>query len=132
MHNIELEPLEKAITQLQAGFDKMRFDPADDLRRDGVIQRFEYTMDLAWKILQRFLKEHFQSDPNKIKSKNDIFRESARLGLVKDAEAWIGHYAARNDTSHDYNQEKADEVFERVKLFLPDVHNLLETLRHVD
>jgi nucleotidyltransferase substrate binding protein (TIGR01987 family) len=131
MPPITLTPLAQAITQLQAGLDRTGPIPGDDLQRDGVIQRFEYTMDLAWKFLYRFLKEHFQVDPITIRSKKDIFREAARLQLIADAERWFGHYEARNETSHDYNQEKADAVFARVTLFLPDVKDLLEALQRV-
>jgi nucleotidyltransferase substrate binding protein (TIGR01987 family) len=128
---ILLTPLEKAIAQLEAGLQTMSTNPTDDLHRDGVIQRFEYTMDLAWKLLQRFLTQHFQVQDAAIRSKKDIFREAARLRLIADAEQWIGHYEARNETSHDYNQDKADAVFERAKMFLPDVQDLLEVLRRV-
>ena len=128
---ILLSPLEKAIAQLEAGLQTIASNPADDLHRDGVIHRFEYTMALAWKLLQRFLREHFQVQEAAIRSKKDIFREAARLELIADAEQWIGHYEARNETSHDYNHEKAEAVFERAKMFLPDAQALLDVLRRV-
>ncbi len=131
MSLILLTPLEKAIAQLETGLQTTATNPADDLHRDGVIQRFEYTMDLAWKLLQRYLREHFQVQDAAIRSKKDIFREAARLQLIDDAERWIGHYEARNETSHDYNHEKAEAVFERAKMFLPDAQALLEVLRRV-
>jgi nucleotidyltransferase substrate binding protein (TIGR01987 family) len=72
-----------------------------------------------------------QVEESAIRSKNDLFREAARLHLIEDAEAWIGHYAARNESSHDYNTEKAEQVYAQAKLFLPDVKKLLETLENV-
>ncbi|MFM7621459.1 MAG: HI0074 family nucleotidyltransferase substrate-binding subunit [Alphaproteobacteria bacterium] len=103
----------------------------DDLYRDGVIQRFEYTMDLSWKLLRRVLFQSFDVQESDLRSKKDIFREAARVSLITDAERWIGHYEARNQTSHDYNQDKADRVFQQAKLFLEDVQDLLGVLRHV-
>ncbi len=126
---LSLEPLEKAIVQLSKGLDVAQNEPANELYRDGVIQRFEYTMDLAWKLIQRYLKIIAQVDESVIRTKKDIFREAARLKIIADAEKWIGHYEARNETSHTYNPETAKTVFERAGLFLPDAKKLLEALR---
>jgi nucleotidyltransferase substrate binding protein (TIGR01987 family) len=126
---LNLSPFEKALKQVEAGLDHMKTNPLDELSRDGVIQRFEYSMDLAWKLLQRYLKVVAQVDEATIRTKKDLFREAARLKLVANAEAWIGHYEARNDASHTYNPETAKLVFERAGMFLPDAKELLESLR---
>ncbi len=126
---LNFEPLEKAISQLSKGLELAEADSKNDLYRDGVIQRFEYTMDLAWKFMQRVLKNIYQIDQTEIPGKKDIFRKAAETGLIADAEAWITHYNARNQTSHDYNSEKADLVYAQATLFLPDVKKLLETLK---
>ena len=129
MSSLELEPLEKAIIQLETGIKYKEGNPSDDLLRDGVIQRFEYTMDLAWKFLQRYLKIDLQVDELVIRSKKDLFREAARLQVLDDAERWIVHYEARNATSHNYNQKIANRVYAQAKLFLPDVKKLMEMLK---
>ena len=131
MKQLRVDALEAAIIQLKKGFLEASKHPNNELMRDGVIQRFEYTMDLAWKLMQRYLKL-IQIDESAIRSKNDIFREAARLKIINNAEAWIGYYAARNETAHDYNNDKAELVYEKAKLFLPDVTLLLETLRDID
>ncbi|MHB8370665.1 MAG: nucleotidyltransferase substrate binding protein [Leptospirales bacterium] len=131
MEILNLEPLEKAIDQLKSGIRQSSDNPHSEIIRDGVIQRFEYTMDLSWKLLQRYLKHIAQIDESAIRTKNDLFREAARLRIVSSAEAWIGHYEARNETSHTYDSETAQRVFERAKLFLLDAISLLETLKHV-
>ncbi|OGV26221.1 MAG: nucleotidyltransferase [Legionellales bacterium RIFCSPHIGHO2_12_FULL_37_14] len=131
MESLRVDALEAAILQLKTGFMEASKHPNNDLMRDGVIQRFEYTMDLAWKLMHRYLKL-LQIDETTIRSKNDIFREAARLKIINNAEAWIGYYAARNETAHDYNKNKATLVYEKAKLFLPDVTLLLEVLRNVD
>ncbi len=131
MEKLNLESLENALKQLETGIAKTQQNPDDDLRRDGVIQRFEYSMDLSWKVIQRYLKIIAQVNEADIRTKNDLFREAARLKLITDAGAWIGHYEARNETSHVYNRDSAIAVFERAKLFLPDAKALLESLHHV-
>ncbi|MHB8368787.1 MAG: TMEM175 family protein [Leptospirales bacterium] len=50
-------------------------------------QQFEYTMDLSWKLLQRYLKHIAQVDEGAIRTKNDLFREAARLRIIASAAA---------------------------------------------
>ncbi len=131
MSNINLDPLELAIIQLELGIKRVEQNINDELLRDGVIQRFEYTIDLSWKFLQRYLKSELQVEESVIRSKKDIFREAFRLKLIDNAERWIAHYEARNSTSHEYNQEVAKAVYCQLLLFLPDAKKLLEILKHV-
>ena len=130
MTSLNLEPLEKAIAQLHVGIAQSKGDPDNDLLRDGVIQRFEYTMDLSWKLIQRYLKHIAQVEESAIRTKKDLFREAGRLGLISNVEAWFGYYEARNETSHTYDPQIAQSVFEQAELFLPDAISLLEALKH--
>lgn len=130
MERLNYDPLEKALKQLEEGLKLAQLEPENELLRDGVIQRFEYSMDLSWKFIQRYLKHVAQVEETSIRSKKDLFREAARLQLVADSGDWIGHYNARNETSHVYNSETAKSVFARAAMFLPDGKALLESLRH--
>ncbi|MHB1756764.1 MAG: nucleotidyltransferase substrate binding protein [Leptospirillum sp.] len=89
MSSLNLEPLEKAIDQLKSGIRQSNDNPHSEIIRDGVIQRFEYTMDLSWKLLQRYLKHIAQIDESAIRTKNDLFREAARLRVFSSAEACL-------------------------------------------
>ena len=131
MEELNLDPLENALRQLEIGLKETQAN-LTELNRDGVIQRFEYCMDLSWKSIQRYLKVIAQIDEAKIRTKKDLFREAARLKFIQDAERWIEHYDARNDTSHGYDQRTAIMIFERVSMFLPDAKALLESLRNVN
>jgi hypothetical protein len=53
---IDLTSLEKALESLKRGVVRSRDDPADEELRDAVIQRFEYTYELSWKMLKRILE----------------------------------------------------------------------------
>ena len=130
MTELNLEPLEKAISQLKSGIEQSRTVSDNDLLRDGVIQRFEYTMDLSWKMIQRYLKHIVQVDESVLRTKKDLFREAARLRLITNVEAWFGYYESRNETSHIYDSRIAESVFAQAELFLPDAIRLLEELKH--
>lgn len=130
MNSLNLESLEKAIEQLKSGIRQCHADPDNELLRDGVIQRFEYTMDLSWKMIQRYLKHIAQVEESAIRTKKDLFREAGRLGLITNVEAWFGYYEARNETSHTYDPQIAESVFKQAELFLPDAMSLLKALKH--
>ena len=130
MNSLNLEPLEKAIEQLRSGIKQSQADPDNELLRDGVIQRFEYTMDLSWKMIQRYLKHIAQVEESAIRTKKDLFREAGRLRLITNVEAWFGYYEARNETSHTYDPPIAESVFKQAEMFLPDATRLLEALKH--
>jgi nucleotidyltransferase substrate binding protein (TIGR01987 family) len=100
--------------------------------RDGCIQRFEVAIDLSWKLMQRVLKEVFGLQQTDIRTKEDLFRESEKNGLIADAEEWIEHYEARNLTSHTYNADTANEVFELVPDLPVLVSDFLERLARVN
>jgi hypothetical protein len=92
MTELILDPLEKALVQLESGILESRTEPDNALLRDGVIQRFEYTMALCRKLIQRFLRHIAQVEDSAIRTRKDLFREGARLGLLENVEAWFGYY----------------------------------------
>lgn len=74
---IQLTTLEKAIESLESIVQK----PIDDIVRDATIQRFEYTYELAWKTLKRYLKsENVVDETVPIKA---LYREAARKVKAK-------------------------------------------------
>ena len=62
-------------------------------------------------------------------SKKDVFRQAAKFRLIDDTEAWLGHYEARNKTSHIYDNAEASRAFERARAFLADAKITLDRLR---
>jgi nucleotidyltransferase substrate binding protein (TIGR01987 family) len=121
-----LTPFQKALESLEA---VLRL-PKDDIVRDATIHRFEYTYELAWKMIKRHLEWAGTSDADSLTRKN-LFREAARIGLIADAEAWFDYHEARNLTSHTYDEVLAEEVYETARRFAPDARRLLEVLnRH--
>lgn len=108
--DINITPLVKAQKTLSEGLAKVH---NDKLYRDGVIQRFEYSFELAWKTLKRILK-YKGLETN---SPRDTFRESARIGLIDDPLAWFQFLDNRNETMLIYHEAIAEKIYAIIPAF---------------
>jgi nucleotidyltransferase substrate binding protein (TIGR01987 family) len=99
----------KAVTKLQAALAK---DPnQDDLYLDGTIQRFEFSYELAWKLVKHYLAyEGIEAN-----SPRSSIREGFQAGLIKNSELWLDMLEKRNMTSHTYNEITAQEIYQHIK-----------------
>ena len=104
-----ITPLLKARDSLKIALDA----PKTDLNRDASIQRFEFTMELAWKTMKRILK--YKSIL--INSPRDTIRESAKEGLIDDPKAWFTFLESRNMTSHVYDEKVAERIYSSLPAF---------------
>jgi len=118
---IDFTSIDKALASLKDALSQ----EMDEYRRDGVIQRFEYTFELSWKFMQRILKEEgvIASSPMQ------IFREAFKAELISDFELWAKLLKQRNLTVHTYNEKTANEVFESAKTFPKEVEKLIAVLK---
>ena len=82
-------------------------DSIDELLKEGLIQRFEYTHELAWKVMKDY--EEYQGY-NNIRGSRDAIRLALQIGIIEDKE-WIETIEDRNLTSHNYDEEVAEDVF---------------------
>ncbi len=128
MVKLDYSVLRSALLALELGFTEHAAYPQLLTVRDGVIQRFEIAMDLSWKLLQRTLKARFEVSEVELLTKKDIFRQAAKFGLIDDTERWFGHYDARNETSHIYDNTTAAATFVRARIFLADAQITLAKL----
>jgi nucleotidyltransferase substrate binding protein (TIGR01987 family) len=119
----KLDELKRAIARLKEALSL----PKSDIIRDSVIQRFEFTVELSWKVLQRHLKE---SGINEALTPKNTFREGARLGLVRDPEAWIQFVDARNLSSHTYKESLAEEVYTSAVSLPPYAEELVSAIEN--
>lgn len=129
-HQESLKFLQKAIVQLESGLKQYAQSNGNDLIRDGVIQRFEYTYELSWKTLKRFLEStNPVAETIDQMSFSTLIRTAWEQGLLKSSwDIWKNFRDARNDTSHAYDQEKAAKVFVRIPEFLLEVRYLYDQL----
>jgi len=122
--DLDLSSFEKAIKSLRSAISKTELS---ELERDGVIQRFEYTFELAWKTIRRVLIAMGRSDVSS--SPKPIFRDAFEEGHIEDVELWFKFLEARNLTTHIYNSVQAEKVVKVAKEFLPNVEKLLKKIK---
>jgi nucleotidyltransferase substrate binding protein (TIGR01987 family) len=81
------------------------------LEQQGLIKSFEFTHELAWKMLKDYLE--YQGVSNIVGSR-DASRVAFQNALIQDGEVWMQMIAARNQTSHTYNLKVAQSVVESI------------------
>lgn len=101
-----LRKLEEAVEIVNQSFDS----PNIDLLKEGLIQRFEFTHELAWKVMKDYLEYQGYSD---IKGSRDAFRKSLAVGII-ESPLWIDSIQTRNITSHTYDEEISNTVIEKI------------------
>ncbi len=100
-----------ALSRLAEGVSLARQRPLSDLEKQGLIQAFEFTHELAWNVM----KDFFACQGNvSIMGSRDAVREAFANGLVEDGEGWMEMIRSRNQTLHAYNQKVADEIVARI------------------
>ncbi|MEE1142915.1 MAG: nucleotidyltransferase substrate binding protein [Bacteroidales bacterium] len=82
----------------------------DDLLKEGLIQRFEYTHELAWKVMKDYAQ--YQGYTN-IQGSRDAFRKAFEMGIIEN-EAWMESINDRNLTSHNYDDETVAEILKAI------------------
>ncbi len=96
--------------------EAIELDELNELERNGLIQRFEFTIDLSWKVMKDFLEEKgFSFKP----SPKDTFRIAQQAGYIDFAQVLIDGLDMRNELSHDYNGTKfeSSEKFLRQEIY---------------
>jgi nucleotidyltransferase substrate binding protein (TIGR01987 family) len=96
-----------------------------DLEKAGLIHYFEMTFDLAWKTLQDLLRE--KERPNSNGGPNVIIKQSFEDGYIENEELWRALKKAREMTSHEYDEEIADEIVGNIIYTFHDLFIQLET-----
>ncbi len=99
------------------------------LVRAGVIQHFEFTYELCWKFMRRWLMENVGSVYVEGIPRRQLFRLAAEHRLIEDAGRWFDHHKARNLTTHVYAEPVAEEVYAAAVDFAGDAEALLAALR---
>ena len=101
------ENYKKAFNSLQVSKEAYEKDEDDQFIRDSVIQRYEFTIELAWKTMKDYLEEQGFTD---VSSPKGAARRAFQEGLVTDGAAWIEALEDRNKTSHIYEESMAIEI----------------------
>ena len=83
----------------------------DEIIKEGLIQRFEYTHELAWNVMKDYAE--YQGNSN-VGGSRDASREAFQLNLVTNGQVWMDMISSRNNSSHTYNEATANEIYVKI------------------
>lgn len=110
-----LRKLSEAVNYINTFFDDEDSDQEsnvlDEIVKEGLIQRFEYTHELAWNVMKDYAIYQGNST---IGGSRDATREAFQLHLVSDGHVWMDMIGSRNKTSHTYNENTANEIYSKI------------------
>jgi len=104
----------RAFGLLREAMEAIETRPLTQLEREGVIQRFEYTWELAWKLIKDYL-EHEGVVLDKI-TPASVIRAAFEAKIITKGEVWMLALDARNKMAHSYNFKHFEEVIERIRI----------------
>lgn len=102
----------RALAQLNAAVDLAQSRELSELERQGLIQSFEFTHELASNVMKDYFA--YQGNPA-ITGSRDAAREAFSKGLIEDGEGWMEMIQSRNQTTHTYNEQVAAAIATRVQ-----------------
>ena len=102
-----LENYSRALSNLTEAVELAGQRPLSNLEKQGLIQSFEFTHELAWNVMKDYFA--YQGNPA-IPGSRDAVREAFSKNLVTNGDVWMSMIKSRNQTSHTYNQGIADEI----------------------
>jgi nucleotidyltransferase substrate binding protein (TIGR01987 family) len=119
-YTINIDPLKKAFEKLK------QFSQHLDTEQEkaGAIQAFEYSFELAWKTMKRFLNVRGRE----ANSPREVFRIAALEKFIEDPELWFDFLVKRNLTISTYQDEEAEQVIKVLPLFVSEVEKLIALL----
>lgn len=104
---LKIENFEKALNRLKEAVENAE----DELDKDGVIQRFEFTVELLWKTLKAILEYKYLQ----CNSPRNCIKEAFKAGLIEDDEIILDMLEDRNRSSYIYDSSMSEEIFVRIK-----------------
>lgn len=107
-----LQNLKRAIARLREAIEE---DVTHCLVIDGTIQRFEFTLELFWKALKRCLA--FEGIT--AMTPREVLKKAYQIGWIADELIWLQMLKDRNETSHVYQEEMADKIYQHIRTYVP-------------
>ena len=134
---LDLSALQDSIVSLSDSLEVVS-DPvwfnqqADKVRNtliSGVVKNFEFVYEISIKMIRRMI-ELESASPSEVDEGNfrDLLRTAGEKGLVADVEAWFTYRKMRNITTHTYDHQKAQQVYQNTLGFIVDARALLAAL----
>ncbi|MFN4232292.1 MULTISPECIES: nucleotidyltransferase substrate binding protein [Thermus] len=110
------------------GLASVLAQPKNEFLRDSAIQRFEFTFELAWKVL----KEYLEYQGIEARSPRAAIRSAFQVGLLPEDPGWLEMLELRNLTSHTYDEALAEKVYGELPNTLERFRHLLQRLEEVE
>lgn len=96
-----------------------------ELERVGIIQFFEMTFELAWKVL----KDYLESEGYTVKSPRETVKQAFQIGLIDNGHVWIDALSNRNLTTHTYDEELANKMTNEIlSAYIPELEKMYDKL----
>jgi len=116
-----IKKLKDAYKKLDEGIKQAK----DELDKDGVIQRFEFTFELLWKALKIYLE--YQGII--VRTPRESFMEAFRINIINDEKIFLDMLEDRNNTSHIYDKKTSEKIFNRIKnIYAPEIAKIIDIL----
>ncbi len=97
------------------------------LEQQGLIQGFEFTHELAWNVFKDYLEHKGFVD---LIGSRDATRMAFKNGLLEDGDVWMAMIKARNQSSHTYNLQLAEEITDDIlTLFYPAFEKMAQKFK---
>lgn len=119
--NQSISNLERALSRLE---EALLEDEQNSLIIDGTIQRFEFTIELYWKMLKRLL----MSEGVEATTPKEALKEAYKAGWLENEQAWLQMLKDRNETSHTYDEEKAVKIVANIKNYFPEMKSTFDRI----
>jgi nucleotidyltransferase substrate binding protein (TIGR01987 family) len=134
--SLELSSLRKAIASLDRAWVFVNHKISNqvleqnelEVLKAAVIQNFEFTYELCWKFMKRWLSINSTPDLMVGITRKQLFRYAAENQLIDKFDSWILYHELRNKTSHTYDILVADEIFLSAGEFLQDAKIFLNAI----
>lgn len=105
----KFESFSKSLSKLKEALEK---EHIDDYILNATIQRFEFTYELAWKLLKEYLAYNGITD---VRTPREVFKEAFATEIIGEGDIWIEMINDRNLTSHTYDEGQAKDIYIRIK-----------------
>ena len=104
------ETFSTALTRLKEAIDMYK-DDKNAVLLDGTIQRFEFTVELAWTTIKEYLEYEKLGEFN---SPRSAVKEAYKINLIEDGEKWLEMLDDRNLTNRTYDENTAKEIYRNI------------------
>ncbi len=118
---------QRAVVLLREALETLEAGKMSQLEREGMIQRFEFCWELAWKTLKDYLDDQGIVLPTA--TPRSVIRAAHMAGILTDGDAWMAALDARNKMSHTYNFKVFEQVVVEIQTrYMQLIENLFDFL----